>query len=84
MLQSTPMLSRQDSADPRACQLNSARPVWAGTEQVDTRPIIAAIVHAYNDAHPAADVTADAIVRPGRMSRGHGTSAPTCSSRIIT
>jgi len=67
MLQSTPMLSRQDSADARACQLNSARPVWAGTEQVDTQPIIAAIVHAYNDAHPAADVTADAIVRPGRM-----------------
>jgi len=66
MLQSTPMLSRQDSADARACQPDSAPLVWTRTERVATQPIIAAIVHAYNEAHPTADVTADAIVRPGR------------------
>jgi len=66
MLQSTPMLSRQDNADARPCQPDSAPLVWTRTEQVETQPIIAAIVHAYNEAHPAADVTADAIVRPGR------------------
>ncbi len=66
MLQSTPMLSRHDSAHPRACQWDSAPPVWTRTGMVDTLPIIAAVVRAYNDVHPAADVTADAIVRPGR------------------
>ena len=66
MLQSTPMLSRQDSADPRACQWDSAPPVWTRTGIVDMSPIIAAAAHAYNDAHPTADVTPDALVRPGR------------------
>ncbi len=66
MLQSTPMLSRQDSADPRACQWDSAPPVWTCTGLVDTSPIIAAVARAYNDAHPTADVTPDALVRPGR------------------
>jgi len=66
MLQSTPMLSRQDSADPRACQWDSAPPVWTRTGMVDTRPIIAAVARAYNEAHPTADVTPDALVRPGR------------------
>jgi len=66
MLQSTPMLSRQDSADPRACQQDSARPVWIPTGLVDTQPIIAAVVRAYNDAHPVADVTPDAILSPSR------------------
>ncbi len=66
MLQSTPMLSRQDNADPRACQSDTARPVWTRTGLVDTQPIIAAVVQAYNDVHPVADVTPDAIFSPSR------------------
>ena len=66
MLQSTPMLSRQDSADPRVCQSDTARPVWTRTGLVDTQPIIAAVVQAYNDVHPVADVTPDAIFSPSR------------------
>jgi len=66
MLQSTPMLSRQDSANPRACQWDSARPVWTRTGMVDTQPLIAAVVQAYNDVHLAADVTPDAILGPSR------------------
>jgi len=66
MFQSTPMLSRQDSADPRACQWDSAPPVWTRAGMVDTQPIIAAVVQAYNEAYPTADVTPGAIVRPGR------------------
>jgi len=62
MLQSTPMLSQQDSADPRACQCDNARPVWTRTESADTHPIIAAVVRAYNDTHLAADVTHTAIL----------------------
>jgi len=66
MLQSTPLLSRQDSADPRACQWDSVPPVWTRAGMVDTQPIIAAVARAYNEAHPTADVTPDALVRPGR------------------
>jgi len=66
MLQSTPMLSRQDNADPRVCQSDTARPVWTRTGLVDTQPIIAAVVQAYNDVHPVADVTPDAIFSPSR------------------
>jgi len=66
MLQSTPMLSRQDNADPRACQSDTARPVWTRKGLVDTQPIIAAVVQAYNDVHPVADVTPDAIFSPSR------------------
>jgi len=66
MLQSTPMLSRQDSADPRACQWDSTPPVWTRTGMVDTQPIIAAVARAYNEAYPTADVTPDALVRAGR------------------
>ena len=66
MLQSTPLLSRQDSADPRACQWDSVPPVWTRAGMVDTQPIIAAVVQAYNEAYPTADVTPGAIVRPGR------------------
>jgi len=40
--------------------------VWTCTGLVDTSPIIAAVARAYNDAHPTADVTPDALVRPGR------------------
>jgi hypothetical protein len=66
MLQSTPMLSRQDNADPRVCQSDTARPMWTRTGMVDTQPIIGAVVQAYNDVHPAADVTPDAIFSPSR------------------
>ena len=66
MLQSIPMLSQQDSADPRVCQRDNAHPVWTRTGLVDTQPIIAAVVHAYNDTHPTADVTPDAILSPSR------------------
>ncbi len=66
MLQSIPMLSQQDSADPRVCQRDNAHPVWTRTGLVDTRPIIAAVMRAYNDAHPIADVTPDAVLSPSR------------------
>ena len=66
MLQSTPMLSRQDSADARACQRDNARPVWTRTGLVDTQPLIAAVVRAYNDAHLTTDVIPDAILSPSR------------------
>ncbi len=67
MFQSTPMLSRQDSADLRACQRDTARPVWTRLGMVDTQPIITAVAHAYNDLyHPADEVTPEAILGPGR------------------
>jgi len=66
MLQSTPMLSRQDSADPRACQWDSTSPVWTRTGLVETSPIIAAVARAYNDVHPASDVTQAAILGRNR------------------
>ncbi len=66
MLQSTPMLSQQDSVDPPVCQQDSTRPLWTRTGEVDTQPIIAAVVRAYNDVHPAADVTPDAILSLSR------------------
>ncbi len=63
MLQSTPMLSRQDSADPRACQQDTPALVWTRTETVDTQSLIAAVARAYNDAYDLmADVTPDAIL----------------------
>jgi len=60
------MLSRQDSADPRACQWDSASPVWTRAGLVETSPIIAAVARAYNDAHPASDVTQAAILGRNR------------------
>ncbi len=67
MLQSTPMLSRQDSADPRACQWDTPSPVWTRLGTVDTTPIIAAVVRSYNASyHLADDVTSAAILGPGR------------------
>ncbi len=67
MLQSTPMLSRQDSADTRACQqVNPAR-AWTGAGTVDTRSLIAAVVRAYNGVYCLeTDVTPAAILGPGR------------------
>jgi hypothetical protein len=67
MLQSTPMLSRQDSADPRACQQDTPALVWTRTETVDTQSLIAAVARAYNDAYDLmADVTPDAILGASR------------------
>ncbi len=67
MLQSTPMLSRQDSADTRACQRDNPAPAWTGTGTVDTRSLIAAVARAYNAGyHLADDVTPEAILGPGR------------------
>ena len=67
MLQSTPMLSRQDSADPRACQQVDPAHAWTGAGTVDTRSLIAAVVRAYNASyHLADDVTPEAILGPAR------------------
>jgi len=67
MLQSTPMLSRQDSADTRACQRDDPAHAWTGAGMVDARPLIAAIVRAYNDVYYLeTDVTTAAILGPGR------------------
>jgi len=67
MLQSTPMLSRQDSADPRACQQVDPPHAWTGARTVDAQSLIAAVAHAYNDAYNlVADVTPDAILGPSR------------------
>ncbi len=61
MLQSTPMLSRQDNADARACQSDAHMSPLPGAHKV-----IAAVVRAYRDAYPAAGVTPDAILGPSR------------------
>ena len=67
MLQSTPMLSRQDSADTRACQRDDPARAWTGAGTVDTPSLIAAVARAYNDVYGlAADVTSAAILGPGR------------------
>ncbi len=67
MFQSTPMLSRQDSNDARACQRDTARPVWTRLGMVETTPIIAAVVRAYNASYHLADaVTPAAILGPSR------------------
>jgi len=67
MLQSTPMLSRQDSADPRACQQVNPAHAWTHAGTVDTRSLIAAVVRAYNDVYYLeTDVTPAAILGPGR------------------
>ncbi len=67
MLQSTPMLSRQDSADPCACQQVDPPHVWTGTGTVDTQSLIAAVARAYNDVYYLeTDVTAAAIMGASR------------------
>ncbi len=67
MLQSTPMSCKEDSADARLCQRDNPSPVWTRLGPVDTRPIIAAVAHAYNASyHLADDVTPAAILGPGR------------------
>jgi hypothetical protein len=67
MLQSTPMLSQQDSADSRACQRVSTSPVWTRTETVDMQSLIAAVARAYTDVYdPVPAVTSGAILGPGR------------------
>ena len=67
MLQSTPMLSRQDSADPRACQQVDPARAWTGARTVDTQVLIAAVARAYNDVYYLeTDVTPAAILGPSR------------------
>jgi len=67
MLQSTPMLSRQDSADTRACQRDDPARPWTGAGTVDTRSLIAAVARAYNDIYCLEiDVTPAAILGPSR------------------
>ncbi len=67
MLQSTPMLFRQDSADTRACQRDNPAPAWTGAGTVDARSLIAAVAHAYTDIYCLEiDVTPAAILGPGR------------------
>jgi hypothetical protein len=67
MLQSTPMLSRQDSADARACQRDNPAPMWTRIGTVDAQSLIAAVARAYNDLyHIENDVTPEAILGPGR------------------
>ena len=72
MLENTPMPYPEHSNDAHVCQYpndsQSGKPslAWTRAGMIDTRPIIAAVVHAYNDAHPAADVTPDAILSPHR------------------
>jgi len=67
MLQSTPMSCKEDSADARLCQRDNPSPVWTRLGPVDTRPIIAAVAHAYNASYYLADdVTPAAILGPGR------------------
>jgi len=67
MLQSTPMLSRQDSVDSRACQQVDPARAWTHAGTVDTRSLIAAVVRAYNDVYYLeTDVTPAAILGPSR------------------
>ncbi len=67
MLQSTPMLSRQDSADPRACQQVDPARAWTGAGTVDTPSLIAAVARAYTDIYfLETAVTPAAILGPSR------------------
>jgi len=72
MLKNTPMPYPEHSNDAPVCQYHdggqSGKPslAWTRTGIIDTRPIIAAVVRAYNDAYPAADVTHAAILSPNR------------------
>jgi len=67
MLQSTPMLSRQDSADTCACQRDNPAPAWTGAGMVDTQSLIAAVARAYNDIYGLETaVTLAAILGPSR------------------
>jgi len=67
MLQSTPMPCTEDSANARLCQRIDPAPLWTGAGTGDTTPIIAAVARAYTDTyHPETEVTAAAILAPGR------------------
>jgi len=67
MLQSTPMFSRQDSADTRACQQVDPPHAWTRAGTVDARSLIAAVARAYNGVYCLADdVTPATILGPGR------------------
>ena len=72
MLENTPMPYPEHSNDapvcqyPDACRGGKTSSVWTRTGMVDTLPIIAAVMRAYNDAHLAADVTHAAVLSPSR------------------
>jgi len=67
MLQSTPMLSRQDSADLHACQQVDPAHAWTQAGTVDTPSLIAAVARAYNDIYGLETaVTPAAILGPSR------------------
>ncbi len=67
MLQSIPMLSRQDNADPRACQQVDPPHAWTHAGTGDTRSLIAAVARAYNDVYyPEPAVTTGALLGPSR------------------
>jgi len=67
MLQSTPMPCTEDNADARLCQRVDPTHTWTGAGAVDTRSLIAAVAHAYNDVYGLeTDVTPAAILGPGR------------------
>jgi len=72
MLENTPISYPEHSNDARACQYPDDRQsgktslAWTRTGMVDTSAIIAAVAHAFNDAHPATDVTHAAILSPSR------------------
>jgi len=72
MLENTPMPYQEHSNDARACQYpddyhgGKPAPVWTRTGTVDTGRIIAAVAHAYNEAHLTADVSPTAILGPTR------------------
>ncbi len=67
MLESTPMPYTEHSNDALLCQRDNPSRAWTRLGPVDTRPIIAAVVRAYNASyHLADDVTPAAILGPGR------------------
>jgi len=72
MLENTPMPYPEHSNDapvcqyPDACRGGKTSSVWTRTGMVDTLPLIAAVVRAYNDAHLTTDVIPDAILSPSR------------------
>ncbi len=67
MLQSTPMLSRQDSADSRACQQVDPPHAWTGAGTLDPPSLIVAVARAYNDVYCLETaVTPAAILGPSR------------------
>jgi len=72
MRENTPTSYPEHSNDARVCQYPDGSQsgetslAWTRTGMIDTSAIIAAVAHAFNDAHPATDVTHAAILSPSR------------------